>query len=268
MSYNPGTMFRAYPNTDKSKHYTAVLLKNGKVLEVKNPDNGAKTTYDSLELWQAEHPDCTFETDTSRSSGVVIGSDTNGFNYPNEKNHANGWVRWCYSMVKEAAPQLLSSEELRLAYNKMVEVCDKHKEELRNDSYETIYRYSSQNIYWTTDKNYYNARWCGFGAYFVNEQYYRTGQNKRYTKEEYDVARKEIVDAYKAVLDIITPHIKDYMAKKHKIIRAKRDIGVAKRSVQYCEKKMTEFQNRITNLKSYIEVESLNLMKWEAELRS
>jgi hypothetical protein len=128
-SYAPGTLFRLYTNDEtqsisfptKPKHYTAVLLKDGKVLEVKNPDTGLKNTFDSLEVWQSSRPDCTLKADESKSSGVLIGYDTSSFNYPTEKHSAYKWVQWCYSIVKEAAPQLLNSEEFKLAYNNMVE---------------------------------------------------------------------------------------------------------------------------------------------------
>lgn len=82
-SYNPGTIFRCYP-TVESKHYTAVLLKNGNVLEVKNPDSWDKTTFDSLEAWLASRPNGTLKIDDSKSFGIVIGSETDGFNYPTD----------------------------------------------------------------------------------------------------------------------------------------------------------------------------------------
>ena len=51
-TYAPGTLFRI--NIEGSR-YTSVLLKDGKVLEVKNPINSKKTLYDSVQAWCAHH---------------------------------------------------------------------------------------------------------------------------------------------------------------------------------------------------------------------
>ena len=148
-SYAPGTIFRIY-SADKSKHYTAVLLKNGKVLETKNPDvthvdkaiaqtqaqaqTQVKKTFDTLDEWLLNH-DATEDTvhiDKSKGSGVVIGSDTHGFNYPPENTQSFNWIQWCYSIVLEAAPHLLQSDKFRSEYNGMVDLCYKHQHELRH----------------------------------------------------------------------------------------------------------------------------------------
>jgi hypothetical protein len=259
MSYNPGTLFRAY-NADKSKHYTAVLLKDGKVLEVKNPDTNTKTTYDSFELWKVEHPDCSIDVDATKSNGVVIGLEYNGFNYPTEKHDAYIWVQWCYEMVKEAEPSLLNSEEFKVAYNKMVDVCTKHKDELCcYERYSLSDRYSSTNIRWINDSKYI-PNWFGFAARFRNENSY----NKRtYSATEYESARNEILVAYKSVLDIIKPHIENYMNKKCKALVSKQKISYIKRSIKHKEKKISELQSRVDGLKSYLQEEYANLTKLE-----
>ena len=146
-TYAPGTLFRIYSTaespsisltTTSSKHYTAVLLKDGKVLEVKNPDNGKKETFPSLTMWRASHgaTEDDVKVDPSNGSGIVVGTDTNDFNYPTENLSSYSWVRWLYLMVGEAAPQLLKSEEFKTLYNQMVELCNKHKQELRHYDYQ------------------------------------------------------------------------------------------------------------------------------------
>jgi hypothetical protein len=48
----PGTLFRIYKK-DSTAHYTAVLLKDGSVLEVKNPDtSNKKEKFASVALWR------------------------------------------------------------------------------------------------------------------------------------------------------------------------------------------------------------------------
>jgi hypothetical protein len=260
MPYNPGTLFSAYPKNDKTKCFKAVLLKNGKVLEF-DSDTKLTSTYDSIKLWKEKHSDCYIKNDTPNS---------NGFNVPTNKDGAFGWVRWCYSMVKEAAPQLLISEEFKIAYNKMVEVCDKYKDEIyyhMNDESSPIYRYHINNIEISTGiKGVWPWPWCGFCGYFYKENTYRNGKLIGYSKEEYEIARKEIIEVYKPILDIIKPNIEKYMALKTQILETKNKIRKIERSVTHAEKRLHIIQNRIFEFKSSIINDYDNLAKFEEEL--
>ena len=270
-SYNPGTMFRIY-SADNSKHYTAVLLKDGQVLEVKNPDTGKKETFPSLTMWRASHgaTEEDVKVDASKSSGVVIGSDTNGFNYPPAFGRVYRWVQWCYSIVKEAAPELLKSEEFKTAYNNMVELCTKHMQELTDwRSYSPgINRYNPSNIRIAT-KNQYRGEMSGFPGsfqyqYYSNSPYSGPGY-KRYTKEDYDKATSEIGEAYVAIVNIIKPEIEDYMAKKYKIAQTENDIRYRRSAIKRYEKKLSALQGTIDCYKSYIQKDTAALAKLEEE---
>jgi len=271
-SYNPGTMFRIYA-ADNSKHYTAVLLKDGQVLEVKNPDTGKKETFPSLTMWRASHgaTEEDVKVDASKSSGVVIGSDTGGINYPTEKHYAYKWVQWCYSIVKEAAPQLLNSEEFKAAYNNMVEFCTKHKQELTDwRSYSSsMNRYSPNNIL-IAAKNQYYGEMCGFPGRFQYQYYshspYSGVGHKRYTATDYTEAGNELGAAYVAIVNIIKPEIEGYMTKKHKIAQTKNDISYRQAAIKRYEKKLSALQGTIDCYKSYIEKDTAALAKLQEEL--
>lgn len=262
MYFTPGTIFRAYPKGEKSKHYSAILLKDGKVLEV-NSDTKNQSTYESLKVWKEIHSDCSIKIDTLY---------TNGFNVPTSKDGAYGWVRWCYSMVKEAAPHLLISEEFKIAYNKMVDVCDKYKDEIyyhMNDESSLIYRYHINNIEISTDrKGVWEWPWCGFCGYFYNENIYRNGILIGHSREYYEIARKEIVEVYKPILDIIKPHIEKYMELKTQILETKNKIGKLKRSVARAENRLVDAQNKICEFKSSVNNEYDNLAKFEELLNN
>jgi hypothetical protein len=271
MSYSPGTLFRIYA-ADNSKHYTAVLLKDGQVLEVKNPDTGKKETFPSLTMWRASHgaTEENVKADESKGVGVVMGSDTNGFNYPTEKHYAYKWVQWCYSIVKEAAPQLLDSEEFKVAYNNMVELCTKHKQELADwRSYSSTYnRYNPNNIL-INGKNQYRGDMSGFPGRFQYQYYYTSpysgAGHKRYTTADYDNASTEIGAAYVAVVNIIKPQIEDYMTKKHNIAKTEKVIKDKQMAIKRTEKKLIALQSTVDWYKSYIEKETANLAKMKME---
>jgi len=252
-SYNPGTIFRSYPTVEsenttvESKHYTAVLLKNGNVLEVKNPDSRDKTTFDSLEAWLAARPNGALKIDASKSFGIVIGSDTDGFNYPTDRDCAYYWVRWCYSIVKEAAPQLLKSEEFKIAYNNMVLVCAKYKYILKD--YEFKYngkfgRYGPSNI--KVNKEDYLS---GFSGYI--RKYYVRDNTYHYINDNTEISA-EIAAAYLAVVNIIKPEIKCYMNKNYEIATLEKKISEAQRKINCYKKRISNTQDKIVQLTDMI----------------
>lgn len=264
--FAPGTLFRARLSDD-SKHYTAVLLKNGKVLEVKNPDTGVKSTFDSVELWQASHPDCLLEFDSSKASGTVISSDTNGFNYPTEKHPAYFFVRWLYSIVGEAAPQLLNSEGFMSLYNEMVELCNKHKNELYHYSWD----FKGIKFYAPIKRNRdWRKEWEGYPGHLDYNSYNYNGRNnnsnrKQYNRSQDEEARKEIITVYKQIVSMVEPLVKDYMEKKYKILQTQKQISQTKSTIKRSQKKIDKIQQDLEWHKSYMEKELGALAKLEEE---
>lgn len=267
MSYTPGTLFRAHV-ADKSKHYTALLLKNGAVLELKNPDTGVKSTFDSFDHWRASHPDCTLEIDASKSSGIVDGSDTHGFNYPAEKHKAYYFIQWVYSIVVELAPHLLTSEELRSAYNSMVDLCNKHKSELCHwyGDFKGMDRYSVM----ISNKYSWKREWEGYPGYFYyeNRSYNNTRDSKYYSATEYTEARREILAVYKKIVALIEPTIKDSMKKKYNIMKTQKEIAKTKSSLKIVQKKLDELQSSLVWHTAHKKKTQTALAKLEGELRT
>lgn len=278
-TYAPGTLFRIYSTAESlsisfptisSKHYTAVLLKDGKILELKNPDTCKKETFPSLTMWRASHgaTEDDVKVDSSKGSGIVIGSNTNGFNYPTENFSSYTWVRWLYLMVGEAAPQLLKSEEFKTLYNQMVELCNKHKQELRHWDYNFLGKtlYDIKNLKTTR----YNEKWDGYPGYFYYENFYYSrhsgNEYKYYSKEEYESARTEIISVYNKIYQIVQPVISDYMTKKNNILSIQSKIAQSKAKIKKAEKKAEQLQTSIKWYKSYIQTELANLTKYETEL--
>jgi hypothetical protein len=230
-SYKPGTIFRAY-NADKSTHNTALLLKDGRVLELKNADGSHKKTYDSYESWCVEKAiDATIETDTSKAAGVVIGKDTHGFNVCLDDNES--WFPWCYRMMCESAPQLLENDAVKDAFNSLVAICEKHSE-FRSGK-------------WVHKTEYYNqGNLCyydympikGMIGQFRTE--FMPNDPSGWTKEMYATARKEIGEAYKKLYDLIAPDVKPYMEKQYTLIQKKNKLKLEKKLVRCYERKAHE----------------------------
>jgi hypothetical protein len=220
-------------------------------------------------MWRASHgaAEDEVQVDSSKGIGVVTGSDTNGFNYPTEKHYAYKWVQWCYSIVKEAAPQLLNSEEFKTAYNKIVELCTKHKQELSDwRRYNSgVDRYKPDNIRIAT-KNQYPGEFLGrFHYQYYSYSPYSGPGHKRYTATDYTEAGNELGAAYVAIVNIIKPEIESYMTKKYNIAKTQNDIRYRQAAIKRYEKKLSNLQNEINWYKSYIEKDTAALAKLQEE---
>jgi hypothetical protein len=211
---NPGTLFRI--QATERTHYTAVLLKDGKVLEVKNPDtNNQKQTYDSFALWCQAHNTAQESViiDSSKGKSAALKTDSNGFKYQLPKRSAYRWINWVYSIVEECAPELFNSEEFKTAFNRMVDITTKHKSELSHWHYHfrPTQRYQKDKLGWLKEDTY--QKWRGYTGDFGREsnREWHLRQNPTlqiYTRDEFVKAREEILVAYKAILDIIAPILK------------------------------------------------------------
>jgi hypothetical protein len=261
MSYAPRTLFRL------SDKYTAVLLKDGSVFEVKNKDTNTRSKYESLEAWKAAHPDLPLTTDTSKAYGIVIGSDTYGFNYPTEKHEVFKWVQWLYSMLCEAAPHLLKNEELKTLYNKMVELVSQQKGFLDHCYSLSLSSkiYSIEYLNWQPTRLEYRKEvphpTCGYPGRFQSKEY-------GMCDTKLTPIQQEIIQTYKKILDIVEPDLKPYIEKKWKIYEIKRIVSCHQTSIKKIQKKINEFEERIVNMKMYIERLNAKNKKLESELDS
>jgi hypothetical protein len=125
------TTYRLY-TADRSAHWTAVSLRGGGLLETQT-----KQKFESFEAWRSARPEGVHLEETKRHSQAVIkptiGSDTHGFRYqhiniPGDKVYSTqmSWMNWCYELMAEGAPHLLSRDDIRSAFNELVDfLCEK-----------------------------------------------------------------------------------------------------------------------------------------------
>lgn len=125
------TTYRLYTE-NRSEHWTAVSIRTGGLLETQT-----KQKFESLEAWRSARSEGVHLEETKRHSQAVIkpkiGSDTNGFRY--QHNNISGatcystqmaWMNWCYELMAEGAPHLLSRDDVRTAFNELADfLCEK-----------------------------------------------------------------------------------------------------------------------------------------------
>lgn len=267
MSFAPGTVFRAY--TIRGDHNTAVLLKDGSVLEVKNPHSNTKTTYPSIDAWMAHVKALRMKADTSGARGAIIGPAPEGIHYPTEDHRAYTWVRGLYSLVCELGPELLKSEEFAVAYNALVATCTKYKQELYH--YSTLFkgykRYAPlivENVAINPPLAY---RYPGYFPYsYMSKTPYTGAGHKSWTKEDYEAARDELEAGYIAVCQVVMPVIGKKMAKKYDIMWTRRRLNSAQSTIRRYLAKAKRCQIAADFHKAAADRISKSIPKWQQEL--
>lgn len=126
----PGTLYRCY--ADDGRHWTTVACLGGTLIEVKNPDGGRGTVFDSVEAWSAARGGGRVEADSSKVSGPLkVVKDTHGFNYDWSRRYFTRITNWIYELMEESAPLLLEREDVRDEFNKLVDLFEKYSAGMR-----------------------------------------------------------------------------------------------------------------------------------------
>lgn len=251
MTYQVGTVFRLY-NSDSSKHYTAIMLKDGKVMEVKNPDGGrVGTKFNSVEEFKSEREmeGGKLVVDTSKACGLPIGEDTHGFKYPrvNESRGWSAWPRWFYNVLLELVPQMLAREDVRDAYNSLVdalEACDKrHITIYSNMSSNKSMRFYGEYLKWNE-----GGKFKGLPIYFANEY---EGYGSNFKQKNYDEAREKILTHYKQLYDITHAELRAIMEKRDRIARLEGKIHDKVKAMGVVKRRISRLEDQIKSWTRY-----------------
>lgn len=253
-SYDKGSTFRFYK--EDGTHYTAVQIKDNKILEVKNPDGNEKKIYESLTEWLeaigAKEDQLKIETVKARGTatgGAGSAEKVNGFTIPKDKKiNLNKWFRWLYKIMKEAAPELLASEEVKVAYNNLVAVCLKDND-IQSEYYlKNIMTYSidllsyypgsPRNAWGGIDgfKVFFNSERYGKDPHSTRSEYYYKHLPEKKEQSVYDEARNEIAAAYKALFELIYKPIHKHINKINDKKRLVGNIATTKKRIENAEK--------------------------------
>jgi len=135
-TYAPKSMLRFYP-TDSDAHYTAVILENEKVYQIKSPTN-EKMEFDSVEEWLHSLPGSpsadalivhSAEQENQQVKQVKKEKEKEKkkkFNVPSKVKTRGGnplkWGRHVYLSMKTLVPSLLEKEGVMDAYNDFIDV--------------------------------------------------------------------------------------------------------------------------------------------------
>jgi hypothetical protein len=239
-SYVAGTIFRIYKE-DGVTHYTAVLLKNGNVLEVKNPETGEKAKFNSLVEWREARgaAENDVRVDTERTAKPVATAEDGSLKmkYPKNNKKINRQFRWYYDMMKECNPAMLDNEEIIKAYNALVDVCHKYYNEICPSYHfsHKCYKYSKNLLSYSTYSEW--NKLCGFPV--------------DYSSELNDEACKEILDCYKPFYDLVHKDLHAFMEKKEKERKTLSQIKTYRAKIAHIERVISRMTRRYSENLNY-----------------
>jgi hypothetical protein len=265
---SPGTLYRIF-SADRSKHYTAVLLKDGKLLEVKNPDGGDKVMFDSLDLFKearlteggvVESMDkvtaCKERKEKVERGEVSVSlkkEKAKKIRCPNKKYEWSKWLCWVYSIMKEGLRDLLTNEEVIDAYNNYGKILFKYGEELCANRLITgkYHRYFEYNIISPKDGVVVNHSYSTNGPQIWFKKYTGT-ESAKYSKEDYNRMREEINAGYAELHKHIGQPILDYMKKVNAIDKLRSEIKYQHRVKSLYNRRITRLQTRYNSEYEYL----------------
>jgi hypothetical protein len=276
MSYITGTIFRI---KDDTRHITAVQLAGGNVLEVKNntQTDRIQKVFSTLSEWYTEYG--ISSTDmlqiTSKDNTIPI-KLIDGYSYPKTPNIKTqlvfGWSKWLYRVLNECCPHLLERDDIKRAFNKMIEMCKEcsniiqlyYPSSKRQNLYETSYIIadSHRNSEW----EYIRARVTDpESLYFKINNYSRVLRPKQLT--DYNTKKNDFITAHTTLLSLITPELLPIMKIKEKQYKVVIDLMYAKDNKNRYEKqyrKYTRCAQEYLQLIKYTDTKILELEKQNA----
>lgn len=231
------TLFRIFSNEQKDIHYTAVLLKNGTYLEVKNPDtNNTKVVYQTLEEWAKAHNSninniINSEVSQSKTNNLKFNIISGNINTKTNLTGKFVWDVWYYHIIKTFDKSLLKNTEVIEAFNAFIDMYLKYKDKVNIQTFHLFQKYDKAEIYNPKNLSYHKyfsingetheSEWCGLC--WSSQNSYKISRNPEMEKEDYTM-RSEITECYKKFYDLISPTILPKMEKKFKVLTAYKKI--------------------------------------------
>lgn len=256
MEYPPKSILRFFPSPDQPLHYSAVVLSNQSLLQVKTPTANTKQHFDSVEEWLQSIPEkptlnqlVIDENPIRKSSEKIMKEpvdekDNEEKDWKNRKQidlskrktiyplsyqsfRAFPWLRSIYSFVKEAKPSLLKQEVFIKAFNYLIEFMIRHSDHIVTyiPTFKK-YRYDSPLTFSLSDPSPLKKFPLNIHTSFIvtsGAKYYHSfiGTNGGYhtnfqLTEDGTKLINELYDIYQPVYELIKDDVIPYVEKKRK----------------------------------------------------
>ena len=284
--YQPKSILRFFPSPDQTTHYSAVILSNQSLLQVKTPTSNTKQHFDSVDEWLQSIPPNQLVID---ENPIRKSSEKKMKEHVDEKNNENKdwenrktidlskrktlyplsyesfrafpWLRSIHRFVKEAKPSLLKEEVFIRAFNYLIEFMIR-----RSDHIVTYiptfkkYKYDSPLTFDLSHpspfKNFpvsiHTSFICAPKFYHYQFISIREGHKFQLT-EDGNKLIQELYDIYQPVYELIKTDVIPYVEKKRKQNIAKYKIQHTKSVLNRVNKKFEHtriiYENGIERLR-------------------
>ena len=173
----------------------------------------------------------------------------NGFKVPDKKIPSTRWANHVYDMIKEAQPELLQREDVRTAYNNLVECLRKYDGLLESYIPSKYSKYNSgiDFDYIANGVAVFNChpfRWLADHDYTNHKSNEQRDENIK-KKIEFIV---ELEKVYTPLFDLIKRDVINYMKLTQHEINSKYTIQRLHYQMEKVEKSIKMYESRITDL--------------------
>ena len=260
-TYPPKTIFRYFPNNsdpdpDPELHYSAVVLKDESLFEVKSPNSlRPKQFYVSISHWLTSLPD------SPSIDKIKIGIYTKPIIVNNKKEKkpqilriripskksrftSTIWMHHVLTMMKEANPVLVKNEKVIIAFNNVVECLKKYNDVIQTRLPLPYNKYThTQGITLQTLNDNYIERYGRYGLFGIPGQLKDAYRN--ITPENtviYNEVLNNIHNIYAPLYELIKRDVIPYMERKEHENRNKSMVRACRRRIQHLERKRNNLE--------------------------
>lgn len=167
----------------------------------------------------------------------------NGFKVPPKGQKTTKWAVFLYDMMKEANPELLLNDQVKIAYNNLVDCLIKYDGILESWAPSKYNKYDKYTNGIVLKKDSYSelmgipARW----------QYTWQQQNDPIIRPKMKTDSQNIIDTYTVLYELIKRDIVPYIELKHHDIKGKKDIEYYHNMMEKLERDIKAYEQSIEN---------------------
>lgn len=275
MSYPANTMLRYYPSTCGSDHYTARVLRNGTIFQVKPQ----KQSFESLDNWLQSLSGQPTQADLRVEESIYSAYDPswkvpatgveNHYGY----RHLISWPAYLYKVIMKYNANLKQNVELRDAFHNLTAVLDKYK-----DKGITLVDYRSaitdyREVLLTLSTPSEKEPWL----LSLNVQFYAKygsyNYNPMHISQKKEIA-PQVYEAYKPLYDLMEKHgvlawICTYREEQKKKAHAKMEAYAARckerRTAKEAKQEQKMLQRQLNRLQRRLYTVQYKKNRWERQ---
>lgn len=169
----------------------------------------------------------------------------NGFKVPSKGNQSTRWCLHIYSMMNEANPELRQREDIKNAYNALIECLLEYEGELTSWVPAKYSRYTTGIKLSKSSYGYFDCLPLRFNNEY--DAYHNADIKKRFQ----EVSAK-VLQTYTPLYDLIKRDVVPYMELKHHETASKKDIEYYHNQMEKLERTIKQYETGIVDTRKLL----------------